>query len=82
MKIVPDAEQPTFFTNEENPHIVFTPYVKELVILLALGVLLVLGHYRHHQADGVLADGHGPVSYTHLEYAENSDTKAQSAQFT
>lgn len=27
--------------------------------LLALGVLLVLGHYRHHQADGVLADGHG-----------------------
>ena len=38
MKIVPDAEQPTFFTNEENPHIVFTPYIKELVKTLTKGV--------------------------------------------
>ena len=38
MKIVPDAEQPTFFTNEENPHIVFTPYIKELVKTLTRGV--------------------------------------------
>ena len=38
MKIVPDAEQPTFFTQEENPHIVFTPYIKELVKSLTKGV--------------------------------------------
>lgn len=37
-KLVPDAEQPTFFTNEENPHIVFTPYIKELVKTLTQGL--------------------------------------------
>ncbi len=36
--VVPDAEQPTFYTNEENPHIVFTPYIRELVKTLTEGV--------------------------------------------
>ena len=37
-KIKADAEQPTFDTQEEAPHIVFTPYIKELVTTLTEGV--------------------------------------------
>ena len=37
-KIKADAEQPTFDTQEEAPHIVFTPYIKELVATLTEGV--------------------------------------------
>ena len=33
-----DAEQPDFYTHEEAPHIVFTPYIKELVKTLTEGV--------------------------------------------
>lgn len=33
-----EGEQPTFFTGEEAPHIVFSPYVKELVKTLTEGV--------------------------------------------
>lgn len=33
--IVPDTKQPDFYTEEENPHIVFTPYIKELVAALS-----------------------------------------------
>ncbi len=33
-----DLEQPEFFTHEEAPHIVFTPYIKELVKTLTQGV--------------------------------------------
>ena len=33
-----DEEQPDFFTHEEAPHIVFTPYIKELVKTLTEGV--------------------------------------------
>ena len=33
-----DLEQPDFYTQEEAPHIVFTPYIKELVKTLTEGV--------------------------------------------
>jgi hypothetical protein len=33
-----DLEQPDFYTHEEAPHIVFTPYIKELVKTLTEGV--------------------------------------------
>ena len=33
-----DTEQPDFYTHEEAPHIVFTPYIKELVKTLTEGV--------------------------------------------
>ena len=33
-----DEEQPDFYTHEEAPHIVFTPYIKELVKTLTEGV--------------------------------------------
>ena len=36
-KIIPDKEQPDFFTEEKPPHIVFTPYIKELVNTLSEG---------------------------------------------
>ena len=36
-KIVPDTVQPTFCTEEEAPHIVFTPYIKALVKKLSEG---------------------------------------------
>ena len=36
-KIIPDKEQPSFFTEEKPPHIVFTPYIKELVRILSEG---------------------------------------------
>lgn len=36
--IVPDPVQPVFDTQEEPPHIVFTPYIKELVATLTEGV--------------------------------------------
>jgi transglutaminase-like putative cysteine protease len=36
-KIVADKEQPTFFTEEESPHIVFTPYIRQLVAQLSEG---------------------------------------------
>lgn len=36
--IVPSEEQPTFCTGEQGPHIVFTPYIKELVATLTEGV--------------------------------------------
>ncbi len=36
-KIVPDPVQPTFDTQEEAPHIVFTPYIKALVEKLSEG---------------------------------------------
>lgn len=34
-KIIPDKKQPDFFTEEKPPHIVFTPYIKELVNTLS-----------------------------------------------
>lgn len=37
-KLVPNAVQPTFHTEEIAPHIVFTPYIKELVNTLTEGV--------------------------------------------
>lgn len=37
-KIVPDAQQPDFCTEEEAPHIVFTPYIRQLVETLTQGV--------------------------------------------
>lgn len=37
-KIVPDAEQPSFFTEEVAPHLVFTPYIRKLVAELTEGV--------------------------------------------
>lgn len=36
-KIVPDEEQPAFCTEEEAPHIVFTPYIRQLVDALTEG---------------------------------------------
>ena len=37
-KLIPDAEQPSDFdTQEQSPHIVFTPYIKELVKELSAG---------------------------------------------
>lgn len=36
--IHPSTEQPDFYTNEEAPHIVFTPYIKELVHALTKDV--------------------------------------------
>lgn len=36
--IVPAAEQPAFCTEEEAPHILFTPYIRELVASLTEGV--------------------------------------------
>lgn len=37
-KLIPDAEQPNDFdTQEQSPHIVFTPYIKELVKELSAG---------------------------------------------
>ena len=36
-KIVPDKEQPGFCTEEEAPHIVFTPYIRQLVDSLTEG---------------------------------------------
>lgn len=38
MSFVPDAEQPTFDTGEEEPHIVFTPYLRALAHQLTDGV--------------------------------------------
>ena len=38
MDFVPDAEQPTFDTEEEAPHIVFTPYLRALAHQLTDGV--------------------------------------------
>lgn len=35
LTITPDKEQPDFFTSEQPPHIVFTPYIKALVETLA-----------------------------------------------
>lgn len=35
--IVPDAVQPDFCTQEEAPHIVFTPYIRELTASLSAG---------------------------------------------
>jgi len=37
-KMVGDAEQPDFCTEEQPPHIVFTPYIRELVSSLTEGV--------------------------------------------
>ena len=34
-KIVADKKQPSFFTEEESPHIVFTPYIRQLVAQLS-----------------------------------------------
>lgn len=36
-KIVPSKEQPTFCTEEEAPHIIFTPYIRNLVSSLSEG---------------------------------------------
>ena len=36
--LTPDAEQPDFFTGEEAPHIVFTPYIRALTASLTEGV--------------------------------------------
>lgn len=36
--MTPSAEQPSFCTEEEAPHIVFTPYIRELVNTLTEGV--------------------------------------------
>ena len=36
-KIVPDQEQPSFCTEEEAPHILFTPYIRQLVETLIEG---------------------------------------------
>ena len=36
-KIIPDENQPSFFTEEKPPHVVFTPYIKELVATLSEG---------------------------------------------
>lgn len=38
MTIVPSEEQPAFYLEEENPHIVFTPYIKELASTLTAGM--------------------------------------------
>lgn len=35
---VPDAQQPAFFTGEEAPHIVFTPYLRALAAQLTAGL--------------------------------------------
>lgn len=37
-KVVPSKEQPDFFLEEQNPHIVFTPYIKALVEELTKGL--------------------------------------------
>jgi len=36
--LIPAAEQPAFCTEEEAPHIVFTPYIRELVASLTEGI--------------------------------------------
>ena len=38
LDFTPDAEQPTFDTGEEAPHIVFTPYLRALAAQLTEGV--------------------------------------------
>ena len=37
-RIVPDPSQPDFCTEEEAPHIVFTPYIRQLVASLTEGI--------------------------------------------
>lgn len=36
-RLTPDPVQPDFFTQEEAPHIVFTPYIRELTEKLTKG---------------------------------------------
>ena len=39
LSFTPDAEQPDFYTGEEAPHIVFTPYLRALAAQLTEGII-------------------------------------------
>ena len=38
LSFTPDPEQPDFYTGEEAPHIVFTPYLRALAAQLTEGI--------------------------------------------
>ena len=53
LSFTPDPEQPDFYTGEEAPHIVFTPYLRALAAQLTLHSRAQLGVVALHKADGV-----------------------------